>query len=44
MFIWGVIMTCTGFIHNFGSLVAIRFLLGLFEFVLPCTYGLVVLS
>ncbi|EAU39624.1 conserved hypothetical protein [Aspergillus terreus NIH2624] len=31
MFIWGVTMTCTGFIHNFGSLVAIRFLLGLFE-------------
>ncbi|KAL5042504.1 hypothetical protein BDW71DRAFT_216953 [Aspergillus fruticulosus] len=31
IFIWGVIMLCTGFIQNFDSLLAIRFLLGLFE-------------
>ena len=30
---WGIIMLCTGFIQNFGELVAIRFLLGLFEYV-----------
>ncbi|KAL2816721.1 major facilitator superfamily domain-containing protein [Aspergillus granulosus] len=29
--VWGVIMLCTGFIQNFDSLLAIRFLLGLFE-------------
>jgi len=29
--LWGIVMTCTGFIHNFGALCAIRFLLGLFE-------------
>ncbi|KAB8279147.1 major facilitator superfamily domain-containing protein [Aspergillus minisclerotigenes] len=29
--VWGIIMTCTGFVQNFGSLVGIRFLLGLFE-------------
>jgi hypothetical protein len=33
IFIWGVIMVCTGFIRNFDELLAIRFLLGLFEFV-----------
>ncbi|KAL4897083.1 major facilitator superfamily domain-containing protein [Aspergillus ambiguus] len=31
IFVWGVVMTCAGFVQNFGSLVAIRFLLGLFE-------------
>ncbi|KAL4932425.1 putative MFS transporter [Aspergillus undulatus] len=31
IFIWGVIMMCTGFVQSFDSLVAIRFLLGLFE-------------
>ncbi|KAJ0417559.1 major facilitator superfamily domain-containing protein, partial [Aspergillus carlsbadensis] len=31
IFIWGVIMVCTGFIRNFNELLAIRFLLGLFE-------------
>ncbi|KAL4912758.1 MFS general substrate transporter [Aspergillus aurantiobrunneus] len=31
IFIWGVVMMCTGFVQNFDSLVAIRFLLGLFE-------------
>src|SRR4051794_9806651 len=31
VFLWGLVMTCTGFIHNFGALCAIRFLLGLFE-------------
>lgn len=35
IFIWGVIMMCTGFVQSFGSLVAIRFLLGLFEYILP---------
>ncbi|KAL2835652.1 major facilitator superfamily domain-containing protein [Aspergillus pseudoustus] len=29
--IWGVIMLCTGFVQDFNSLLAIRFLLGLFE-------------
>ncbi|KAL4790762.1 major facilitator superfamily domain-containing protein [Aspergillus venezuelensis] len=28
---WGVIMTCTGFVHNFGALMAVRVLLGIFE-------------
>jgi len=28
---WGIIMTCTGLVQNFEGLVAIRFLLGLFE-------------
>ncbi|KAL4949320.1 major facilitator superfamily domain-containing protein [Aspergillus filifer] len=31
IFIWGVIMMCTGFVRDFSSLVAIRFLLGMFE-------------
>ncbi|KAL3481779.1 major facilitator superfamily domain-containing protein [Aspergillus californicus] len=31
VFIWGVIMTCTGFVQSYGALLAIRFLLGLFE-------------
>lgn len=30
-FAWGVVCLCTGFIQNFGSLVATRVLLGLFE-------------
>ncbi|KAB5515106.1 major facilitator superfamily transporter [Coniochaeta sp. 2T2.1] len=29
--LWGIVMTCTGFINHFGELCAIRFLLGLFE-------------
>ncbi|KAK4235575.1 major facilitator superfamily domain-containing protein [Achaetomium macrosporum] len=29
--LWGIIMTCTGFVQNFSGLVAVRFLLGLFE-------------
>ncbi|KAH8894005.1 MFS transporter [Thozetella sp. PMI_491] len=29
--LWGIIMTCTGFVQNYGGLVAIRFFLGLFE-------------
>lgn len=28
---WGIVMTCTGFVQNFSGLVAVRFLLGLFE-------------
>jgi hypothetical protein len=31
IFLWGIIMTCTGFIKNFADLVAVRFLQGLFE-------------
>ncbi|WXC42306.1 hypothetical protein QX201_002085 [Fusarium graminearum] len=31
MFIWGIVVVCTGLIHNFGQLCAIRILLGLFE-------------
>lgn len=34
MFIWGIVVVCTGLIHNFGQLCAIRILLGLFEYVL----------
>ena len=29
--IWGTVMTCTGLVRNFSELVAVRFLLGLFE-------------
>ncbi|RMZ12020.1 hypothetical protein D0860_03118 [Hortaea werneckii] len=28
---WGIVMTCTGTVQDFGELVAVRFLLGLFE-------------
>ncbi|KAL4943532.1 hypothetical protein BDV06DRAFT_210938 [Aspergillus oleicola] len=28
---WGIIMTCTGLVHNFGALMAVRVLLGIFE-------------
>lgn len=28
---WGIIMTMTGVVHNYGGLLAIRFLLGIFE-------------
>ncbi|CAG9981101.1 unnamed protein product [Clonostachys byssicola] len=28
---WGIIMTLTGIVHNYGGLLAIRFLLGIFE-------------
>lgn len=28
---WGAVMTCSGVVRNFGSLVALRFLLGVFE-------------
>ncbi|RDW89815.1 uncharacterized protein DSM5745_01590 [Aspergillus mulundensis] len=28
---WGVIMTCTGLVKNYGSLMAVRVLLGIFE-------------
>lgn len=28
---WGIIMTLTGVVQNFGGLIAVRFLLGLFE-------------
>lgn len=31
--IWGVVMTLTGIVHNYASLLAIRVLLGLFEYV-----------
>ncbi|KAM0310842.1 hypothetical protein ACHAPQ_012453, partial [Fusarium lateritium] len=31
MFIWGIVVVCTGLIQNFGQLCAIRILLGLFE-------------
>ena len=30
-FVWGVLALATGFVHNFGSLVALRVLLGAFE-------------
>ncbi|KAL2854095.1 major facilitator superfamily domain-containing protein [Aspergillus pseudodeflectus] len=28
---WGIIMTCTGLVNNYGSLMAVRVLLGIFE-------------
>ncbi|KAL4934072.1 major facilitator superfamily domain-containing protein [Aspergillus undulatus] len=28
---WGIVMTCTGLVNNFGSLMAVRVLLGIFE-------------
>ncbi|KAL6858073.1 hypothetical protein ACO1O0_005523 [Amphichorda felina] len=31
MFIWGVINMCMGFVHSYGALVGLRFLLGVFE-------------
>ncbi|KAI1332279.1 DNA-repair protein rad2 [Xylariaceae sp. FL0255] len=31
VFVWGILALATGFIHNFGSLVALRLLLGAFE-------------
>lgn len=31
MFIWGIVNMCMGFIHNYQSLYALRFLLGVFE-------------
>lgn len=31
MFIWGIINMCMGFVHSYGALVALRFLLGVFE-------------
>ncbi|KAI3339421.1 DNA-repair protein rad2 [Ustulina deusta] len=30
-FVWGILALATGFVHNFGSLVALRVLLGAFE-------------
>ena len=31
MFIWGIVNMCMGFVHSYGALVALRFLLGVFE-------------
>ncbi|KAI5465387.1 major facilitator superfamily domain-containing protein [Mariannaea sp. PMI_226] len=31
MFIWGIINMCMGFVHSYSALVALRFLLGVFE-------------
>lgn len=31
MFCWGITNMCMGFIHSYGTLVALRFLLGVFE-------------
>jgi MFS family permease len=31
MFVWGIINMCMGFVHSYGALVALRFLLGAFE-------------
>lgn len=28
---WGIVMTCTGVVQNYGSLMATRVLLGIFE-------------
>lgn len=28
---WGIVMTCTGLVQNFGGLMAVRVLLGIFE-------------
>lgn len=37
IFLWGIVMTLSGVVQNFGGLVATRFFLGLFEYVLPKT-------
>lgn len=31
MFLWGIVVIGTSFIHNFGQLCAVRILLGFFE-------------
>lgn len=31
--VWGVVMMCTGFVHNFAGLCVARIFLGLFEYV-----------
>lgn len=31
MVAWGIVMTCMGVVNNFGEMVALRVLLGLFE-------------
>ncbi|KAJ6119017.1 Major facilitator superfamily domain general substrate transporter [Penicillium samsonianum] len=31
MFCWGIINMCMGFVHSYGALVGLRFLLGIFE-------------
>ena len=31
MFCWGIINMCMGFVQSYGALVALRFLLGVFE-------------
>lgn len=28
---WGIVMTCTGLVHNFGGLMVTRVILGVFE-------------
>lgn len=33
--VWGVVMMCTGFVHNFAGLCVARIFLGLFEYVSP---------
>lgn len=35
IFLWGIVMTLSGVVQSFGGLVATRFFLGLFEYVLP---------
>lgn len=35
--VWGIVMMCTGFVHNFAGLCVSRIFLGLFEFVFPST-------
>lgn len=37
--IWGVVMMCTGFVHDFAGLCVARVFLGLFEYVLPSDHG-----
>jgi hypothetical protein len=32
---WGIIMTLTGVVQNFGGLLAVRILLGIFEYIIP---------
>jgi type IV secretory pathway VirB3-like protein len=32
---WGIIMTLTGVVQNFGGLLAVRILLGTFEYIIP---------
>ncbi|KII87313.1 hypothetical protein PLICRDRAFT_251321 [Plicaturopsis crispa FD-325 SS-3] len=39
--VWGILMMCMAAAKNFGSLIAIRFILGLFESIISAGFGLI---